>query len=169
MPPLQTYQIPNPDNKSKAREVAQELIAQAEEDLFCALGCWRHNPHEPFNEICYLLHQSLEKWIKVALQMSYGSFRRSHNLGVLLRPLCTNKLGVNKQKKKRIQGPELDVVMEILGAEPVLIGKNYPDQIRYRESDTNDYDLKNHVRILFKAVCRVRQLVKCWLVDRVKE
>jgi len=168
MPPLQTYQIPNPDNKSKTREVAQELIDQAEEDLFCALGCWRHNPHEPFNEICYLLHQSLEKWIKVALQMSYGSFRPSHDLSVLLRPLCTNKSSANKQKKRR-QGPILDPVAELLGEEPILMGRNYPDNIRYRTSNTDDYDLKKHMKVMFKAVCRARQLIKRWLVERVKE
>lgn len=67
--PLSTYQIPNP-NETDARKVAQSLIDQADEDLFCAIGCMRKNIHYPVNEICYLLHQSLEKWLKVAHQMS---------------------------------------------------------------------------------------------------
>jgi hypothetical protein len=59
---------------------------------------------------------------KVALQMSYGSFRPSHDLSVLLRPLCTNKSSANKQKKRR-QGPILDPVAELLGEEPILMGR----------------------------------------------
>lgn len=82
MPRLRTNQIPIPNEDTfETRKVAQDLLDQAEEDLFCALGCLRRNPHEPLNEICYLLHQSLEKWIKVALQMSKGKFPYKHELG----------------------------------------------------------------------------------------
>lgn len=116
MPQLRTYQIPTPTEDASedtyvTRKVTQDLIDQADEDLLCAIGCWRHNPHEPFSEICYLLHQSLEKWIKVAIQMSIARrpgvshknkhtkkpseakrFPPIHDIEILLSPFCKTPL-----------------------------------------------------------------------------
>ncbi len=163
MPQLRTYSITIPTEDTSedtyvTRKVAQDLLDQAEEDLFCALGCLRRNPHEPLNEICYLLHQSLEKWIKVALQMSTGTFPHHHHLEKLLQPFCIEESENNK--------PELKDVFRILSAEPALMGNNYPDHVRYRVRENGERvyrTLSPHARLLVDAVFLTRRLVKRWL------
>lgn len=161
MPSLCTYQIPNPKD-SETRKIAQNLLDQAEEDLFFAIGCLRKNPFDPLNQVCYLLHQSLEKWVKVALHMSSGRFIHSHDLGKDLLPvLCNDQPDLNK-------APDLRPVKEILEAFPLLKDNNYPSQVRYRENEKNGYNLYAHLVILLDAVFLTRLLVKKWLKDREK-
>lgn len=170
MPPLRTYQIPDPDDNSNikeasqnlTREVAQNLIDQADEDLFCALGCWRHNHHEPFNEICYLLHQSLEKWLKVAHQMCFEKIPKGsagHDLKELVEPFQTKP--ENKSDK-----PDLSAVMRTLNAEIILTNRQYPNRVRYREDTGSKFGLNAQAYFLRDAVFITRRLVKRWLKAR---
>lgn len=170
MPPLLTYQIPIlKEDTYETRKAAQSLIDQADEDLFCALGCRRRNPHEPLNEICYLLHQSLEKWIKVAHQMSFGRYPHSHDLKELLLPFLKSNDSNNNDQKTTAETLDLSSVLRELNAEMILTDKNYPDRVRYRMKIEGKFSLNAHADILLQAVFLARRLIKCWLPTREKE
>lgn len=169
MPPLRTYQIPIPDdNIFETRKVAQNLIDQADEDLFCAIGCIRKNPHDHLNETCYLLHQSLEKWIKVAHQMSTGQFKPSHDFGKDLLPVFCDGNIVNNNSDKADK-PDLHLVFDVLEQASVVMEKNYPDRVRYREHEKHNYNLNIQLAILLDAVFLARRLIKHWLKDKIKK
>jgi hypothetical protein len=153
---MQTYQIYNPDN-SVTRNTAQNLLDQADEDFLCAIGCLRNCQHDPLNEVCYLLHQSLEKWLKVALQMSNGNFPHSHKIKEDILPeFCGENPDIT-------QKPDLREVRIFFGRLPIVIDKSYPSYVRYRE---NNHSLNEHVEVLLGGVFLTRRLVKKWLKNR---
>jgi len=81
---LSIYQLIEKPDLDKHEDV-QWWMLRAEEDLFCALFLVRHaRGYLPLNNICYLLHQSLEKWLKIYLAMNGSEFEFTHDLGYLL-------------------------------------------------------------------------------------
>jgi len=150
MSPLQPYRIPNPKN-TKTREMAQEVLDQAEEDLMFAISCLRkHRDSSPLNDICYLLNQSLEKWLKVAIQLGHDSFPKKHDLEDSLFPAASTYC------------PRLHEVIDILRrADPDLLDEHYPNRVRYREIEYSR--LYAHSYILLDSVFETRRRVKTWI------
>lgn len=148
---MKTLQIKNPGN-TEPRERAQNFLDQAEEDLLFATICLRtkHSGYQPINQINFLLHQSIEKWLKTMLQIGTGK-PWGHDIHGFLES-CIQKYS------------ELGKVEQVLKMDEELLKKNYPSSLRYREGDAyNSYDLQDQFCILLEAAFLTRRLVKRWL------
>lgn len=75
---LRVYRLPEEASSQ------QPLIERAEEDLLCALALYRQGAcgYLPLVTVCYLLHQTLEKWLKllIAVRGISASTRGQHDL-----------------------------------------------------------------------------------------
>lgn len=60
------------------------------------------------------------------------------------------------------------IVKETLSEYLILLDRHYPDQVRYRGNMPDDGKPKDHMKVMFKAICQARQLIKHWLDERVK-
>ena len=150
---MRTIQIKNIDN-TDSRNRAQRLLDQAEEDLLYAVICLRNKRGDywPINDINYLLHQSIEKWLKTFLHVGVGTpVKWDHGLQGFLTG-CVQK------------HPEMQKVQKILDCDDLLLLRNYPSTLRYREGDLYDtYDLEDQFCILMEAAFTTRLIVKQWL------
>lgn len=151
---MRTIQIKNLEN-TDSRNRAQRFLEQAEEDLFFATICLRrkNSGYWPIHDVNYLLHQSIEKWLKAFLHIGEGTPSKSwgHNLDALL-------IGC---VQKDIKMAEVQVLLE---RDDYLLRKDYPSNLRYREGEVYDtYDLPDQFCILLEAAFTTRRVVKRWL------
>jgi HEPN domain-containing protein len=151
---MRTIQIENRYN-TDSRNRAQRFLDQAEEDLLYATICLRskHGGCCPINDINYLLHQSIEKWLKAFLHVGVGTPAKSwrHNLETIVKA-CVQK------------HPEMLKVQIILEHDEFLLRNDYPSNLRYREGDDYDtYNLQDQFCILIDAAFSTRRIVKQWL------
>ncbi|MDD5205078.1 MAG: HEPN domain-containing protein [Desulfobacterales bacterium] len=78
---LSVYELP------EDKAVHQPYVDRAEEDLLCAISLYRRGAcgYAPLNNVCYLLHQAIEKWLKLLIEVRVGtSPQKNHDLFVLL-------------------------------------------------------------------------------------
>lgn len=151
---MRTIQIKNEED-TDSRNRAQRFLDQAEEDLLFATICLRrkHGDYCPIHDINYLLHQSIEKWLKAFLHVGEGIPSKSwgHNLDALLSG-CVQK------------DMEMIKVQAMLERDEYLLRKDYPSNLRYREGEIYDtYDLLDQFCILLEAAFTTRRVVKRWL------
>jgi HEPN domain-containing protein len=151
---MRIIQIKNLEN-TDSRNRAQRFLEQADEDLLYATICLRNKNGDywPIDDINYLLHQSIEKWLKAFLHVGEGTpFKsRGHNLESLLSS-CVQK------------DMEMLKVQIMLERDEYLLRTDYPANLRYREGDIYDtYDLPDQFCILLEAAFTTRRVVKRWL------
>lgn len=150
---MRTIQIKNIKNTG-SRTRAQGFLDQAEEDLLYATICLRskHGDYWPINDTNYLLHQSVEKWLKAFLHVGDGiPVKRGHGLRGFLDG-CIQK------------HPEMLKVQNILEYDEFLLEQEYPSNLRYREgNDYDTYNLQDQFCILIEAAFATRRIVKQWL------
>ena len=157
---MKTLQIKNP-GEIEPRERAQNFLDQAEEDLLFATICIRkkHRSYNPITQINYLLHQSIEKWLKTMLQIGPGK-PWGHDVGDLLES-CIQKYSELSKVEQVLKMDE-----EPSKSEYPLLKRDYPSNLRYREGDAyNSYNLEDQFCILLEAAFLTRRLVKRWLIN----
>jgi len=142
---LKVYRLPE-DASSQ-----QRLIERAEEDLLCAVALYRQGAcgYLPLVTTCYLLHQALEKWLKLLIAVrGIPVSAKAHDL--YNRIVALEKLD---PEFKKIQE-------EIEGTDPMLMDHNFPGNLRYNEIPT---DIEQYIKALISAVFRTRRLSKQYL------
>jgi len=145
---LKTFQLPE-DLQSQ-----QLWIDRAEEDLFTAvILCRKRQVYVPLMNICYFLHQSIEKWLKLFLSIK-GILAKGdkHHLDKLL------------QRAESLDSQFADVRSEIDAIDPQILGPNFASStLRYGETLT-EREIKSDIKALMKAAFKTRRLVKQCLV-----
>ncbi len=136
-------------------EDLQNLINQTEEDLLCAIFLYRRckNSYQPNPNICYLLHQTIEKWLKIYIQVKGILFpekkRNTHSLASLL-----SRAGQQDQEFNTM-------LSQIDQADPIMSRHTYPEHLRYAEKPEMYENVDGvHIGLLFRIVFRVRRIVK---------
>ena len=136
----------------------QPFIDRAEEDLLCALSLYRHGAcgYSPLVTVCFLLHQSLEKWLKVfiAVQRISVPTKGQHELLSRL------------EAAKTLEPAFADIQSKIEKIEPAIMAHNFPGNLRYNETPP---DIEKYVEVLIKASFATRKLVKQALKRRLEE
>lgn len=106
----------------------------------------------PLVNICYLLHQTIEKWLKLfvavnGIPVSNSTWWR-HDL---------NKLFEAAGGKEPIF---LEIKETINGVDGFLLEHAYPGNLRYNETPL---EIELHVGVLMQVAFVVRRVVKRWL------
>lgn len=145
---LSVYRLP------EDASAQQSLIERAEEDLLSALSLYRRGAcgYLPLANICFLLHQAVEKWLKVfiAVQGIPIDAKGQHDLDSRFRAAET-------------QCPEFaEVRQRIENVACEILGHRFPGDLRY--SNTRD-NIEQCVEVLMEAALRVRRLVKQYLSE----
>ena len=140
---LQVYRLPEDASPQ------QPLIERAEEDLLCAVALYRQGACDylPLVTICYLLHQALEKWLKllIAVRGMSASTKGQHDL-------------YNRIKAIETSVPEFREIREkIEEMDPILMDHKFPGNLRYTETPA---DIEQYVEVLIPTVFKTRRLVK---------
>jgi HEPN domain-containing protein len=146
---LTTYKL------SEHLQSQQYLIRRAEEDLFCAVMlCRRKSGYMPLVNICYLLHQSIEKWLKVFLIIQSPAFKqKGHDLEYLF----------DKATEIKIQFEFIK--SELTLVDPVILGPKFPSDLRYNETSP---EIEDYIQALMRAVFKTRRLIKRHLIQEAK-
>jgi HEPN domain-containing protein len=130
----------------------QTMLSRAEEDLISAVLLIRGKAIVLpatwcLTNVCYLLHQSLEKWLKAWLRFQKQGGTKSHSLEVLFKSAMHNL-------------PELQSFYALLDQEftAEIQSQFFPsDSLRY--ADTEEDKLVVWVEVLTTALCNSRQLI----------
>lgn len=135
----------------------QCLIDRAEEDLICAICLYRGAcGHLPLLNICYLLLQSIEKWLKVFIAIQDISVptkgRDSHNLFRFFTALSERELAF-KQIQEQIEATD-----------PQLLSHNFYVNLRYNDTPTQ---IETYIETLIPAAFNTRRIVKRFLKRRL--
>lgn len=140
---LHVYRLPEDANSQ------QPLIERAEEDLLCAVALYRRGAcgYLPLVTTCYLLHQALEKWLKllIAVRGISVSTKGQHDL---YNRIVALESSVPEFKKIREEIERID---------PMLMDHKFPGNLRYNEIPT---DIEQYIKALISAVFKTRRLVK---------
>lgn len=127
----------------------QHWIDRAEEDLLAAIYlCREKKQYSPHSTICYLLHQSIEKWLKAFLEINGINMGKTHNLFVLLKragekdPFFTRSLQMLNQN-----------------ASIILEEKFSSDLLRYSNNEELP-KIDKLVAMLFPLAFKIRRIVK---------
>lgn len=146
---LRLYSLP------EDRSSQQPLIERAEEDLLCAIALYRQRAcdYSPLVNVCYLLHQVIEKWLKllIAVEGIHVSASGQHDL--------YSRFEVLEQYIPEFKGI-------LTGMDPVLLGHKFPGNLRYGETPA---DIERHVETLIKVAFKVRWLAKRYLNQRLNQ
>lgn len=128
----------------------QKFIERAEEDLLCAIHLCRRKVcgYEPSVVICYLLHQAVEKWLKLLVYvrgLPVGDVRNTHNLDLLLELLQDTD-------------PRFEAIRANIGnADRDLLRRKFASNLRYEETPP---DISLHIDTLLPVAFAVRRLAK---------
>lgn len=127
----------------------QRWIDHAEEDLLAAIYlCREKKQYFPHSTICYLLHQSIEKWLKAFLEINGITMGKTHNLFVLLK---------RAGEKDEFFSRSLQLLDQNI---PIVLEEKFSsDLLRYSNSE----ELLNTdkiVAMLFPLVFKIRRIVK---------
>lgn len=143
---LHVYRLPE-DASSQ-----QPLIERAEEDLLCAVTLYHRGAcgYLPLVTTCYLLHQALEKWLKLLIAVRGISVSAKGPHDLYNRIVALEKLH-----------PEFkEIRKEIEGVDPMLMDQKFPGNLRYNEIPT---DIEQYIKALMSAVFRTRRLARQYL------
>ena len=136
----------------------QSLIDRAEEDLMCAICLYREGAcgYLPLLNICYLLLQGIEKWLKVYIEIRditgvSTKGRDSHNISRFF-----NAVAEREPDLERIQ-------REVESIEPELLSHKFNVDLRYNDTPT---EIENYIETLIPAAFDTRRVVKRFLKRR---
>lgn len=139
---------------SPDQSIYQPLIDRAEEDLLCAIALYRRR----FcgcagNNICFFLHQSVEKWLKLLIGVTAQKLPggiKSHELYERFRLLAQlENLHYLDEVKSEIE--------EVDGK---ILGHRFPGELRYNETPS---DIESYIQVLLKAAFKTRRIAKKYL------
>jgi HEPN domain-containing protein len=138
---LRVYELP--DDKADQ----QRFIDRAEEDLLCALSLYTRRAcgYLPVVTVCFLLHQSIEKWLKAFLAVKAKPQPKTHDLYQLL------------EAARKIEPKFMKVREDIEKVDSEILGQQFPSDIRYEDTRP---DIEKDVEILLQAARATRRLVK---------
>lgn len=147
-PALRVHELP--EDKS----AQQQFIDRAEEDLVCAVSLYRRGAcgYSPLVTICFLLHQAIEKWLKllIAVQGLKIPTNGQHDL----HPRFTALEGLI---------PDLGRIRkEIETIDEKILTHRFPGDLRYNETPA---DIERYVNVLLRAAFKVRRIVKRYLKE----
>lgn len=136
----------------------QPLIDRAEEDLMCAICLYREGAcgYLPLLNICYLLLQGIEKWLKVfiATQGILGvptRGRDAHNLERFFTEVARHE-------------QDFEVIRQrIAEADPQLLSHDFYVNLRYNDTPT---EIENCIETLISTAFDTRRVVKRFLKRR---
>ena len=142
--PLLVYQLPD------GWEAQQRYIDRAEEDLLCAVGLCRRGTfgYIPLVNVCYLLHQAIEKWLKMLIAVQGVAVPRLHELHLLL-----DAVAAREPQVMRIR----DMIVEV---DEVLLSQKFPSNLRYEETPP---EVERYIDVLMRAAFMLRKIAKRWL------
>lgn len=75
-------------------DIVQEWVKKAEEDFLSANYLIRKKTHTPFDVVCFLSQQSVEKYMKAYLVQLKKPFSKTHDLLELLKAFESDKGGL---------------------------------------------------------------------------
>lgn len=148
---LRVYRLP------KETSSQQPLIERAEEDLLCALALHRQGAcgYLPLVTVCYLLHQALEKWLKLLIAV------RGIHISTKTHDLYRRFEAV--EEAEPVFG---DIRSQIEEIAPEIMAHKFPGNLRYNETPP---DIERYVQVLIKAAFATRRLVKRTLKRTLEE
>ncbi len=129
----------------------QPRIDRAEEDLLCAISLFRRGAcgYLPLNNICYLLLQAIEKWLKLLIAVrgipAPARGQNAHNLRSFFEAIAE-------------QEPRFATIrdrMETMDGE--LLDHRFPGKLRYEELPQVD---RTYIKTLLVAAFETRRIVK---------
>lgn len=139
---LRVYRLPE-DASSQ-----QCLVERAEEDLLCAISLYRNGScgYKPLVTVCYLLHQALEKWLKLFIAVKGIPLNaKTHDLDSRIRAI------------EQIIDGLCDIRKDIEEIDPKLMDHKFPGDLRYNDTPP---EIDEYINVLMHAVFRVRKLIK---------
>lgn len=120
----------------------------------CAIWLCRgsNRRYSPLTNVCYLLHQAVEKWIKVVHAVAgipeVNAKKEGHDLGRLLEPL-------------EAKYPEFSSIRTMIEeVDGGLLRQRFPADLRYEEIMP---EIERYVAVLMRAAFLVRRTAKTWL------
>lgn len=130
-------------------KVQQSWIDRAEEDLLCAFMLCKSNiSYSPHANICYFLHQTVEKWLKAFLAVNGIAFPNTHELFFLLRK----------------SGDKDPVFLEILQRldvhAPIVLTSDFSSSVLRYGNDEDTSNIQVCATELFPVAFQVRRFVK---------
>lgn len=130
-------------------KVQQSWIDRAEEDLLCAfLLCKNKTSYSPHANICYFLHQTIEKWLKAYMAINGLAFRNTHELFFLL------------QQSGNKDPIFLGILQRLDQYAPIVLTSDFSSNILRYGSDEDASNIQVCVSELFPVAFQVRRLVK---------
>jgi hypothetical protein len=136
----------------------QPLVDRAEEDLMCAICLYREGAcgYPPLLNICYLLLQGIEKWLKVfiAVQDVTGvptKGRDSHNLSRFFTAVAEHEPAFEEIRQK------------IEATDAQLLSHDFNVNLRYNDTPT---EIETYIEKLIPAAFDTRRVVKRFLKRR---
>jgi hypothetical protein len=143
----------------------QPLVDRAEEDLMCAICLYRDGAcgYPPLLNICYLLLQGIEKWLKVFIAIQDIRIptnqdiripikgRDSHNLSRFFAAVAEHEPDFERIQKK------------IEEVEPELLSHKFFVDLRYNDTPV---EVENYIQTLIPAAFDTRRVVKKFLKRR---
>lgn len=142
----------------------QNLINQTEEDLLCAIYLLRHckKEYQPVPNICYLLHQTIEKWLKIYIQVEGIPFPENKQKTHSLTSLFSRIIGEDTTHNFNSTLSQLDK------ADPMMTAHAYPEYLRYAtKPEMYDSVYTIHMRVLCNTAFRVRRITKQVITKRL--
>lgn len=153
-----------PDEPNSQRPHPQQpLLDRAQEDLICAIFLHKNiHGYYPAANICYLLHQSIEKLIKVLLAITRKGYDRTHDLHELFNALSkchtiTNQPKMTKQVIRDTIKRVNSIKKEIKRTDPRILNYNFQSDLRYNEVDSR---IDEYIRLLMKSALKMRRILE---------
>mgnify|MGYP005841338443 CR=1 FL=1 len=150
---LQVYGLPEDATPQ------QPLIERAEEDLLCAIALYRQGAcgYLPLVTVCFLLHQALEKWLKLIIAVRGIAVAAKQDEKQRVKPHDLYRLLTALDEKL----PEFGEIRgEIEKVDPALMDHKFPGSLRYNETPA---EIERYVRVLIPVAFKTRRLVKRYL------
>jgi len=151
---LQVYRLP------EDASAQQRLVERAEEDLLSALSLYRRGAcsYKPVVTVCFLLHQTLEKWLKVFIAVQgipvSDERRRPHDLYIRFQA-AEEKEPAFKEIRQKIEEVEFKIT-----------DQKFPGGLRYNETPP---EVEQYIGVLIETVFATRRLVKRRLTENAME
>lgn len=143
---LTLYELP----EDKAKQ--QPYIERAEEDLLCAVSLYRRGAcgYLPLNNVCYLLHQAIEKWLKLFIAVGRVE-------GVPTRGQHAHDLRLFLTAIEALDPEFLRIRGMIEAVDGQMMDHRFPGSLRYEATKP---ETDQHVETLMSVAFRTRRLVK---------
>lgn len=142
----------------------QPLLDRAQEDLICAIFLHERNPcgYYPASNICYLLHQSIEKSLKALLAITGKKYGKTHSLHELFDNLSGHQITTNypkmTQQAVRVMINKINSIKsEIEGLDPRILDRRFQSNLRYDEVDPQ---IDEYIKLLMKSALKMQGILR---------